>query len=167
MLTLPARGRPRRPPSSRRPALEVLEARSLPAAPAPIPIPGGLSNDVVIVTADLLRAGPTSAAALATALPAAVLAPPSPVGAPLIDQSVLGFQGLLVFPGTGLQIRSAMGPGAITQSPGQFPGGAGPRSDGASAPAPQAGDVSSVSESDDAAWLDLQFEELALSGRLP
>lgn len=116
----PAGPSPRSQFSSCRLVLEVLEGRCPPAA-API-TPLTASADTGLIVPLVAQPAPVNNAAAqalltpATALPGAPLSPQPP----LIDQMVWGFPGRIVFPGTGLQVRSATEPGPMTQPPGVF-----------------------------------------------
>src|SRR5262245_7647149 len=112
MLTQPAEGRL---------TLEVLEGRTLPAA-AIIPILA-VNQDTGIVVQALGQPVRTAGTLPTQDLPTPAAPAPGqlPVGSLLWTyQSAWGFAGRIVFPGTDLQIRSATGPGPMTQPPGVF-----------------------------------------------
>ena len=147
---------PRSPFSYRRPALEALEARWLPAAPAPAAVPAAttVANDTALVAAVVVQAAPAMPAGAAVAVPGQPAAVP-----PLIDPGPLGFPGRVVFPGTGLQVRSATAPGPMDQPPGAFVvGGTGAAQPAdPNAPATQTAFADAGDEPDRAAFLDFLF----------
>jgi len=160
MLTQPAGGHPGRL------ALEVLEGRSLPAAPF-IPIPT-VGQDTGIIVQALVQPVPTAGTLPTQALPTAAAPAPGqlPVGSLLWTyQSAWGFAGRIVFPGTDLQIRSATGPGPMTQPPGLFPagGGGGAQPEVPAAEEPQVSEAAARSEPADTGLIDQLFEELPSS----
>ena len=143
----------RRPFSSRRLGLEALEARWLPATPAPAAVPAAttVANDTAVVAAALVPPAP--------ALPAQALPGQAPALPPVIDPGPLGFPGRVVFPGTGLQARSVTAPGPMGQPPGAFlVGGTGAAQPAdPNAPPAQTGLADASGDVDRAALLDLLY----------
>jgi hypothetical protein len=131
---------------SRRPCLEVLEGRAVPAVVTPsFTRVTELSAEVLLLQTSIVSIAPTTAPAGAVTPgvdevvsgPAATLAvgdlsalfAPATGGAlsPVLptlsfrtDVGALGFTGRIVYPGTELQARVANGDGPLTQPPGQF-----------------------------------------------
>jgi hypothetical protein len=115
--------------------LERLEDRLAPAATPLAPVPPEFGALTVPVAEDLNTSAVTASLVfsdvrVAFAQGAAFAAVPAPVGATgdqagatapsFIDQSVYGFQGRVLFPGTGMEVRTATQAGPLSQPPGRF-----------------------------------------------
>jgi len=92
-----------------------------------------LPNLVPLPAGSLPTLGTADPRLLATQ-PGQATAPPAPATLNAVQQvatqSALGFPGRLVFPGTGLQVRSPTGQGPVDQPPGQFLSGGDPGEQG-------------------------------------
>jgi hypothetical protein len=82
-----------------------------------IAVPAVVSSNTELV-AGLLQPAAAPLAGPAQAVATAGVPAPGQVPASPIDQTAFGFPGRIVFPGTGLQARSATASGPLSQQPG-------------------------------------------------